>query len=108
ATALGMVPSTCLHILRALTQEGLVSFDNETKRYRLGIGVLGLARAYMASSALPVVVQPLLDDIANRKGVTAVLIDRMDERELIASAVAQGSDMFSVKVTVGATFSAFA
>jgi DNA-binding IclR family transcriptional regulator len=107
ATTLGIVPSTCLHILRALAREGLVSFDGETKRYRLGIGVLGLARAYMASSALPVVVQPLLDGIANRKGVTAALIDRIDEHELIVSAVAQGSDMFSVKVTVGTIFPAF-
>jgi DNA-binding IclR family transcriptional regulator len=108
AVALGIVPSTCLHILRALAKEGLVAFDNETKRYRLGIGVLGLARAYMAGSALPVIVQPLLDDIANRKGVTTALIDRIDEQELIVSAVAQGLDMFSVKVTVGTTFPAFA
>lgn len=105
--ALGIVPSTCLHILRALTREGLVAFDPQSKRYRLGIGVLGLARSFLARGTLPVVVQPLLDDIARRRGVTAVLIERLNEDELIVSAVAQGSDMFSVKVTVGTAFPAY-
>jgi DNA-binding IclR family transcriptional regulator len=107
ATALGIVPSTCLHILRALVREGLVAFDISSKRYRLGIGVLGLASTYITRSPLPTIVQPLLDDIARRLGVTASLIDRIDEHELIVSASAQGSDMFSVKVTVGSTFPSF-
>ena len=39
ARELGMVPSTCLHVLRALVAEHLVGFDPDTKRYSLDAGV---------------------------------------------------------------------
>ena len=42
---LQLVPSTCLHILRALAAERLVSVDPASKRYKLGAGILALARA---------------------------------------------------------------
>jgi len=35
---LGLVPSTCLHILRVLVAENFVRVDPETKRYRSGAG----------------------------------------------------------------------
>ena len=44
APELGLVPSTCLYVLRALVEEELVSFDPDTKRYALDAGVLTLAR----------------------------------------------------------------
>ncbi|MBM0204693.1 helix-turn-helix domain-containing protein [Micromonospora sp. STR1s_5] len=44
ARELKLVPSTCLHILRALVAEELVAFDPDTKRYRLDVGILSLAR----------------------------------------------------------------
>ena len=43
ARALGLVPSTCLYVLRALVDEELVAFDADTKRYSLQAGVLTLA-----------------------------------------------------------------
>lgn len=107
ATALGIVPSTCLHILRALVREGLVTFDGSTKRYRLGVGVLGLARTYLSLGPMRLIVQPLLDELARRRGVTVALISRLDPRELIVAAVAEGADMFSVRITVGRSFPLF-
>ena len=44
ARELGLVPSTCLYVLRALADEELVAFDPDTKRYRLEAGVLTLPR----------------------------------------------------------------
>jgi DNA-binding IclR family transcriptional regulator len=38
AAELGLVPSTCLHILRVLVDEGLVAADT-SKRYRMGVGI---------------------------------------------------------------------
>src|SRR5262245_50759090 len=43
ARAVGIVPSTCLHILRALAAEEFVAVDPETKRYRVGAGLLSIA-----------------------------------------------------------------
>src|SRR5437879_210573 len=38
ARALGLIPSTCPHILRVLVAEELVSFDAKTKLYNLDAG----------------------------------------------------------------------
>src|ERR1700719_2052262 len=47
ARELGLVPSTCLHVLRALVAEEFVAFDPDTKRYTLEAGVLTLARHWL-------------------------------------------------------------
>ena len=47
ARELGLVPSTCLYVLRALAAEELVFFDPDTKRYALEVGVLTLARGWL-------------------------------------------------------------
>src|ERR1700678_2188388 len=47
ARELGLVPSTCLYVLRALAAEEFVSFDADTKRYSLEAGVLTLARQWL-------------------------------------------------------------
>src|SRR3546814_6396622 len=47
ARELGLVPSTCLYVLRALVAEEFVAFDADTKRYSLEAGVLTLARDWL-------------------------------------------------------------
>ena len=70
ARDLEIIPSTCLHILRTLTQESLVAFNSATKQYLLGHAVLGLARDSLASSTFVQEARPLLNDLAERHGVT--------------------------------------
>src|SRR5271155_4387545 len=52
ARELGLVPSTCLYVLRALVAEELVAFDPDTKRYSLEAGVLTLARHWLRRNQL--------------------------------------------------------
>ena len=40
ARGLDVVPSSCLHILRALAEDGLVQVDPRSKQYSLGLGLL--------------------------------------------------------------------
>lgn len=107
AVELDLVPSTCMHILRVLSAEGLVTTDPASKRYKIGIGVLSLARGFLNQSNLLMTVQPRLDRIARQRRVTAVYVERSDPSTLVVSAVAEGSDMFSVKVTVGTSFAMY-
>ena len=72
ASRLGLVPSTCLHILRVLVAEELVTFDVDAKRYTLDAGLLTLARSYLRSSGFAQQVQPRLDEIVRRFPVTAL------------------------------------
>src|SRR5215510_2500318 len=69
ARELGLVPSTCLYVLRALVAEELVSFDPETKRYGLQAGVLTLARHWLRRNRFNDLAQPVLDRMSQRFGV---------------------------------------
>ena len=66
ADSLGMVTSTCLHIVRVLVEEGLLRVDESTKRYSLGSGLLSLARSAMQTNPFPTIAQPLLDQLADK------------------------------------------
>src|SRR5262245_1929467 len=70
ARELGLVPSTCLHVLRALVAEEFVSFDSDTKRYSLEAGVLTLARHWLRRNRFNDMAQPVLDRIAQTFDVT--------------------------------------
>ena len=58
ARALGLVPSTCLYVLRALVAEEFVAFDPDTKRYSLEAGVLTLARHWLRRNQFTDLAQP--------------------------------------------------
>ena len=71
ARALRLIPSTCLHILRVLVAEELVTLDPSTKRYRLDAGILTIARSALRRNGFAETVQPELDRLSRHHGVTA-------------------------------------
>ena len=107
AAVLEMVPSTCLHILRVLVDEGLVAVNLETKQYALGTGILMLARSFLSESNLVRMVQPKVDALTRHSGVTSAFIESYGSRHLIATAVGESAEMFSVRMKPGITFPRF-
>lgn len=106
AGRLGIVPSTCLHILRALTAERLLSFEPSTKRYKLGVGMLALARGVQESDPFVQAVQPMLDALAQEWGVTAIGVEVMDLHQMIVAALSHSRLPFRLHVDVGSRFPA--
>lgn len=106
AHALGIVPSTCLHILRALVEEKLLSFDRSSKHYRLGAGMLTLARSAIESNAFPLLVQPALDRLSTKWGVTAIGVDVSDPEQMVVVALSRSNMPFRLHVDVGSVFPA--
>jgi DNA-binding IclR family transcriptional regulator len=105
ARELGLVPSTCLYVLRALVAEELVSFDPDTKRYALEAGVLTLARQWLRRNHFPDIAQPVLDRLAQEFGVTMLGVQIFGLDKIIAVAVSQAG-AFQVSVQVGSRFPA--
>lgn len=105
ARELGLVPSTCLYVLRALVAEELVSFDPDTKRYALEAGVLTLARQWLRRNRFADLAQPMLDRLAQGFGVSmlGVQIIGLDRIITVAAAQAEG---FQLNVQVGSRFPA--
>lgn len=106
ADRLGLVPSTALHILRALLAEQLVRVDPQTKAYALGVGMLPLARAVLDQAEFPVLAQPRLEALSQRYGVTAIGVAVPDLDHMIVVALARTAAPVRLHVDVGSRFPA--
>jgi DNA-binding IclR family transcriptional regulator len=106
ARELGLVPSTCLYVLRALAQEELVGFDPATKRYALEAGVLMLARGWLRRNRFVDLAQPLLDRIARDHGVTTMGVQVVGLEHMIVTCTALGGASFQLSAQVGSRFPA--
>jgi DNA-binding IclR family transcriptional regulator len=106
AKELGLVPSTCLYVLRALVAEELVSFDPDTKRYALEAGVLTLARQWLRRNQFPDLAQPVLDRIAAGFNVTMLGVQIVGLDHIIAVAVSQAGNNIQLSTQVGSRFPA--
>ncbi|SDT94746.1 IclR family transcriptional regulator [Stappia sp. ES.058] len=106
ARALDLVPSTCLHILRVLQDEGLVDFDAKTKRYSIGIGILPLARSALQRNTFSTLVQPKLSELSQKFGVTGIATQLAEPSQMIVVALSQSNLPFRLQVDLGSRFPA--
>ncbi len=106
AQNLGLVPSTALHILRALVAEKLLQVDAQTKQYRLGAGMLPLARAVLEHGDFPSLVRPKLEDLSTRYGLTVIGVEVPDLDHMIVVALARAQTPVRLHVDIGSRFPA--
>ncbi len=106
ARELGLVPSTCLYVLRALAEEELVAFDANTKRYSLEAGVLTLARGWLRRDQFSDLAQPVLDRLAREFEVTMLGVQIVGLDHIIVIAKAEGGANFPLSAQVGSRFPA--
>ena len=106
ARALGIVPSTCLHILKTLDHDGLVSEDKANKKYQLGPALLRFARDMVGSNDFVRNVQGVLDRIAQSHEVTTVAVWHEGTDRIIVVAKANAPTNFSIHVNIGSRFPA--
>jgi DNA-binding IclR family transcriptional regulator len=105
ATSLSLVPSTCLHILRVLVAERLVTVDGDTKRYALGSGMLSLARSVIERSGFATLAQPVLDRLSQTWALTSMGVEIQDSEHMIVLAISRAQTPFGLHVEVGSRFS---
>jgi DNA-binding IclR family transcriptional regulator len=105
ARELDLVPSTALHILRALVADGLVRVD-ATKRYGLGTGMLSLARAVLETSGFANLAQPELDRLSTDHAVTAIGVETLGVEHMVVLALSRARTPIRLHVDVGSRFPA--
>jgi len=106
ARELGLVPSTCLYVLRALVAEEFVSFDADTKRYSLEAGVLTLARHWLRRNRFNDLAQPVLERLAQAFDVTMLGVHIVGLEHIIVVAVSQSGNNFQLSTQIGSRFPA--
>ncbi|WP_176248046.1 MULTISPECIES: IclR family transcriptional regulator [unclassified Sulfitobacter] len=106
ARELDLIPSTCLHILRVLEDEGLVEFDSNLKRYTIGIGILPLARAALQRNTFSTLIQPKLSELSQKFGVTGIATQLSEPGQMVVVALSQSDIPFRLQVDLGSRFPA--
>ncbi|HET8561070.1 MAG TPA: IclR family transcriptional regulator [Marmoricola sp.] len=74
AAKMGLHKSTVSRILATLEQEDLVERDGDGRRFRLGLGVIGMAGPLLADLDVRRVAYPYLTDLSRRVGETVALM----------------------------------
>ena len=106
ARELGLVPSTCLYVLRALVAEELVAFDADTKRYALDAGVLTLARQWLRRNQFGDLAQPILDRLSQGFNVTTMGVQIVGLDHMVVVALSQSTQNFQLSTQIGSRFPA--
>lgn len=106
ARELGLVPSTCLHILRELVDEGLVAFDPRSKRYTIDVGILPIARSAIQRNGFASLVEPRLTELSLGFGGTAVATQLSEPDHMVVVALSRAPVPFRLQVDLGSRFPA--
>lgn len=88
ARQLGVLPSSCLHIMRELAAANLVAYHEDTKLYMLGSGILFMARQITQRNPLVQIAQPHLNRLSREFEIGASAQERDGERHLLLVAAA--------------------
>lgn len=104
AREVGLIPSTCLHILRVLSDEGLVAFNAQSKRYTLGAGVLAFASAFALRNPFVQVVHQRLEDLSREHGCAFAAVEESGPDHYIVVAIGDVHTGLSVRLNVGMRF----
>lgn len=101
ARAAGVSPSSCFNILRTLVREDLVEFDPVAKTYATGAGLTALLGNADDAQSVLVRCSPLLQDVAERHGATAVLWRIAPTERLVLLGFAESPSATRIHMTVG-------
>lgn len=104
AKSLDLIPSTCLHILRALVAETLVAFNPVTKLYTMDAGILPLAQRHLRLDDFSQRVLPHLDEISAKFSVTAVGVRAIGLRHIVVVNMSRNQGLLNLHVEVGSHF----
>ena len=93
--------STCFNILKTLVHEGLVNFDDGTKTYSIGIGLVELAKGALEQASYVRLLRPHLEAVAAEHRVTATLWQRSREERVVLVDLADNTAAMRVHMSIG-------
>ena len=101
ARVLGLNTSTCFNILKTLVRDNLVEFDEKTKGYTIGMGVVDLAKGLFSRDIDVSAVRPLMEQVAQKHGVTVSLLRRIKDNRSMIVQLAVSDAPVRISLSVG-------
>jgi DNA-binding IclR family transcriptional regulator len=96
----GIHKSKAFSILETLQRFGLVQRNTEGKGYALGPGLVSLSRKVLDDLSPPRLAQPILEDLAEKAGSTAIL-GLIVDRNIFVAAKHEGEGNIGVTMRIG-------
>ena len=93
--------STCFNLLKTLVHEGLVTFDERTKTYAIGIGLVELAKGALEQASFVRLLRPQLEAIASEHQVTATLWQPSRHDRVVLVELAANPATMRVHMSIG-------
>ncbi len=104
SNALNLNPATCYRLLRVMEEMAIVRYMEEKKRYTLGPYLVVLGERAKEHLDYLMIIQPYLERLSKVTQMSAILVNKINERKLAIVSKAEASD-FGVTVSVGRHFS---
>lgn len=101
ARDLDLHSSTCFNLLKTLVQERLVTFDEDTKTYRMGLGLVELAKGSLEQASYARLLRPHLQELASRHRVTTTLWQRATNDRVVLVDLAESGSTMRVHMSIG-------
>lgn len=101
ARELELNASTCFNLLKTLAHEELVIFDEDTKTYSIGLGLVELAKGSLEQASLVRMLRPHLEALADAHRVTATLWHRSGKDRVILVDLADTNGAIRVHMSIG-------
>ncbi len=101
AKDLSLNSSTCFNLLKTLVHERMVNFDETTKTYSVGLGVVQLAKGTLDAASYVRLLRPHLQEIATRHRVTATLWHRIEDERVMLVDLADAESTIRVHMSIG-------
>lgn len=101
ARDLSIHASTCFNLLKTLTHEGMINFDEATKTYTIGLGLVQLAKGALEQASYVRMLRPHLEEIAVRHSVTATLWQRSSNERVVLVDCANNPSAVRVQMSIG-------
>ena len=93
--------STCFNLLKTLVHERLITFDEPTKTYSLGLGLVEMAKGSLEKASYVRLLHPHLREIADRHNVTATLWQRVEDERVVLVDLAESSSTMRIHMSIG-------
>ncbi len=93
--------STCFNLLKTLVHERLVTFDEASKTYSVGLGLVEMAKGALEQASYVRMLRPHLEQVALRHRVTATLWNRIPGHRVLLVDRADVESAVRVHMSIG-------
>lgn len=101
AKDLNLNASTCFNLLKTLVHERLITFDESTKTYSIGLGLVELAKGSLSKASYVRQMRPHLLELAERHNITTTLWQRTQGDRVVMVDLAESDSPLRIHMSIG-------